>query len=188
MPTLSMFNSISLDGYFTGANNDLTWAHANGDDPEWRDYVGGNASGDGVLLFGRVTYQMMESFWPTPAAAAQMPEVAKGMNEKQKVVFSGTLKSVSWQNTRLVNGDPVAEVRRMKQATGPDMVILGSGTIVAQLAKAGLIDAYQFVVTPIVLGAGRTLFEGLGDRLRMKRTKTREFANGNIVSSYVPIV
>src|SRR5687767_15122597 len=108
MRSLVVFNSVSLDGYFTGENGDLSWAHAGADDAEWNEFVGKNASGDGVLLFGRVTYEMMASFWPTPAAMEMMPEVAEGMNRMPKVVFSRSLSSVSWSNTTLAKGDLVS--------------------------------------------------------------------------------
>ena len=88
MPTLSVFNSISMDGYFTGANGDLSWAYSSPQDDEWRSFVSGNASGGGPLLFGRVTDDMMASFWPTPSAAQQMPKVAEGMNRAPKFVCS----------------------------------------------------------------------------------------------------
>jgi dihydrofolate reductase len=187
MPRLIMFESLSLDGFFTGADGDMSWAHGSENDTEWNSFVSGNASGGGVLLFGRVTYDMMASFWPTPMASERMPLVAKKMNEGQKVVFSRKLESVSWMNTRLVNTDPAGEVRRMKAGTGPDMAILGSGSIVAQLAREGLIDEYQLVVVPVMLGAGRPLFDGIGSMRRLRRTKTREFANGNVVSYYEPL-
>jgi dihydrofolate reductase len=161
-----MFESVSLDGFFTGREGDMSWAHANDNDTEWNDFVSGNASGGSVLLFGRVTYEMMASFWPTPMASQRMPAVARKMNEGEKVVFSRTLGSVSWMNTRLVNGDPASEVRHMKSGTGPDMVILGSGSIVAQLAREELIDEYQLVVAPVMLGAGRSLFDGIGEARR----------------------
>jgi len=80
MPRLNMFNSVSLDGYFTDSSNDMSWAHAGGDDTEFQEFVAGNAKGAGALVFGRVTYGMMASFWPTPMAAQAMPEVAAGMN------------------------------------------------------------------------------------------------------------
>ena len=103
-----------------------------------------------------------------------------------KVVFSRTLDAASWQNTRLVKDDIAAEVRRMKSASGGDIAILGSGSIVAQLASAGLIDEYQIVVNPIVLGSGRTLFEGVGKKLNLKLTSSRAFSNGNVVLGYEP--
>jgi dihydrofolate reductase len=148
--------------------------------------VAGNARGNGMLLFGRVTYDMMVAFWPTPAAAQAMPDVAKGMNEMPKVVFSRTLAKSSWKNTTVVNSDPVAAVRKMKKEAGPDMVILGSGSIVAQLAGAGLIDEYQLIVNPLVLGEGRTLFEGLKKPVPLKLVDTRAFKNGNVLVSYQP--
>lgn len=185
MRKIDVFNSVSLDGFFTGENGDLEWAHKDGDDPEWNEFVAGNAQGgDGALLFGRVTYDMMVSFWPTPAAEEAMPEVAKGMNEMPKLVFSRTLKESSWNNTTILHGDPVAEVRRLKSEGGPDITILGSGSIVSQLAAADLIDAYTFVTVPVVLGKGRTMFEGVKKEVPLKLVRTRAFKNGNVVLSY----
>lgn len=184
MAKLSVFNSVSMDGYFTGAEGDLGWAHRVPQDAEWAAFVGGNASGGGPLLFGRVTYDMMASYWPTPAAAEQNPGVAKHMNSLPKFVFSKSLKVSPWQNATVVSGDLVGEVQRMKKESIEDMVILGSGSIVAQLTQAGLIDAYQFVVVPVVLGAGRTMFEGVTSQPKLKPTKTRTFGNGNVVWWY----
>ena len=92
----------------------------------------------------------------------------------------------SWSNTTLVKSGLVAEVRKLKVQSGPDLVILGSGTIVAQLAPEGLIDEYQIVLNPIALGTGRTLFEGVKHTLALKLNKTRTFKNGNILLSYGP--
>ncbi|HJP61201.1 MAG TPA: dihydrofolate reductase family protein [Gemmatimonadaceae bacterium] len=179
-----MFNSVSVDGYFTDAKGDMSWAHQ--DDPEWRDFTSENEKGDGgILLFGRVTYEMMAGHWPTPQAKEQFPEVAERMNSAQKVVFSRTLNKASWNNTRLVKGDLVAEVRRMKRESD-DMVILGSGSVVSQLAQENLIDQYQLVLIPIVLGSGRTLFEGMSHKLGVKRTQSRTFRNGSVLLTYEP--
>ena len=185
MRRLVVFNSVTLDGYFTDANGDMSWAHKN--DPEWNAFTAENAKGGGVLLFGRVTYEQMASFWPTPAAMETMPDVAKGMNNLPKVVFSRTLDEASWNNTKLVKSDMVEEVRKMKNEPGPDMVIIGSGTIVSQLSEHKLIDEYQMVMNPIVLGNGRTMFEGMKEKLMLKRTNTRTFDNGNVVLSYEPV-
>lgn len=184
MRRLMVFNSVTLDGYFTGVDGDLSWAHKN--DPEWNEFVAGNAKGQGTLLFGRVTYDMMVSWWPTPNAIKAFPEVAEGMNKAPKVVFSRTLDKATWNNTKLVKGDPAAEVRKMKKEPGSDMVILGSGSIISQLAPEGLIDEYQLVVNPIVLGAGRTMFEGVKEKVALKPTKTRTFGNGNVLLTYEP--
>ena len=184
MIKLIVFNSVSLDGYFTDAKGDMSWAHKS--DPEWTAFSADNAKDpEGTLLFGRVTYEMMASYWPTPRAKQDMPVVARTMNAKSKVVFSRTLSEVSWSNTRLVKTGMIEEVRRLKhQDSGKAIVLMGSGSIVSQLTAAGLIDEYQIVVTPLVLGKGRTMFEGIEDRLALKLTGSRPFANGNVVLHY----
>lgn len=184
MATLSVFNQVTLDGYFSGPGGDIAWAHKS--DPEWMEFVSGNASSGGTLLFGRKTYEMMVSYWPTARAKAENPAVAKGMNAAQKVVFSRTLRDVPWENTRLVKDDLEGEIRRLKGAGEGTLAILGSGTLVAQLAAAGLVDRYQIVVNPVVLGAGRTLFEGIRAPLRFERRAVRAFQNGSVLFDCAP--
>ena len=187
MPKLAVLNHVSLDGILRRS--------------EGRDELGPRRPpGPGMgrvrhrergrrwpLVFGRVTYQMMAGFWPTPMAMKTMPEVAERMNQMAKVVFSRTLDQVSWNNTTLVKGDLVEEMRRRKTGSGPDMTILGSGSLVSQLAPAELIDEYQVVVNPIVLGGGRTMFDGLPRTLTLRRTSTRAFGNGNVLLCYQPL-
>jgi dihydrofolate reductase len=187
MRRLGVFNNVSLDGYFVDSHGDMRWAHLEKPDPEWNAFVANNAGSDGQLLFGRITYELMASFWPTPQAMQSMPAVAEGMNKMPKVVFSRTLHKVSWSNTTLLKGDLAAEVRKMKNEPGPEMVILGSGSIVSQLAQEYLIDEFQVAIIPIVLGKGRTMFDGIKDKLPLKLTKSRAFGNGNVVLSYEPV-
>jgi dihydrofolate reductase len=139
-----------------------------------------------VLVFGRITYELMQSYWPTPEALKNDPVVAERMNSLPKVVFSRTLDQASWKNTKLVKGDPAAAMREMKKEPGDDMVIFGSGSIVSQLAQEGVIDEYQIVVIPVVLGTGRTMFDGIKKMLTLKPTKTRTFGNGNVFLCYQP--
>jgi dihydrofolate reductase len=186
MRQLIVFNNVTLDGYFVDVNGDMSWAHKQ--DAEWNAFVQENASGGGEFLFGRITYEMMASFWPTPHAIQSMPVVAEAMNQAPKVVFSRTLDKASWNNTKLVKGDIVAEMRKMKKKSGPGMAIFGSGSIVTQLAREGLIDEFQFVVNPIVLGKGRTMFDGIKEKLNLKLTKSRTFGNGNVLLCYEPVV
>lgn len=129
---------------------------------------------------------MMASYWPTPLAMQHNPVVAEGMNRMPKVVFSKTLEKPSWSNTIVINQDLAGAVRKLKSETGPGMAILGSGTIVSQLAAENLIDEYQVAVVPVVLGAGRTMFEGIKQKLNSKLTKFRSFANGKVFLSYEP--
>jgi dihydrofolate reductase len=173
---------LSLDGFFVDCKGDMSWAHKN--DAEWNAFVNENASGNGVLVFGRITYELMASYWPTPMALQNSPVVAKGMNDMPKIVFSRTLDDASWSNTKLVKGDLAAEMRKLKKEPGPDMVILGSGSIVSQLAQQNLIDEYQIALSPIVLGKGRTMFEGLNEKLNLKLTKSRTFGNGTVFACY----
>ena len=187
MRKLSVFNSVTLDGYFAGANGGMSWAHNSSEDAEFDAFVADNAKGGGVLLFGRITYELMASYWPTPDALKSYPVVAERMNSLPKVVFSRTLAKAPWNNTKLVKGDLAAEVREMKKAPGEDMVILGSGSIVSQLTQMGLIDEYQVVVTPVVLGTGKTMFDGIKEKVTLKRTSTRSFGNGNVFLRYEPI-
>ena len=187
MRKLTTFTNVTLDGYFTDMNGDISWAHKDTTDAEFNAFVAENAKAGGLLLFGRVTYELMASYWPTPQALTNDPIVAERMNNLPKVVFSRTLDQASWNNTKLVKDGMAAEVRKMKEEPGEDMVILGSGSIVSQLAQAGLIDEYQVVVNPVVLGEGRTMFDGIKEKLTLKLTKTRAFGNGNVLLCYEPM-
>ena len=184
MRKLVVFNHVTLDGYFVDMNGDMSWAHKN--DAEWKTFAEGNAKGDGPLLFGRITYELMASYWPTPLASKNDPVLAERMNNLPKVVFSRTLDKASWNNTKLVKGDMAAEIRKMKKEPGGGMAILGSGSIVSQLAQEGLIDQYQIVVNPIALGKGRTMFDGIKRKLTLKLASTRAFGNGNVCLCYEP--
>jgi dihydrofolate reductase len=185
MRKLASFTNVSLDGYFADAKSQMNWAHIGGDDSEFQKFTEDNSKGDGVLLFGRITYEMMVSYWPTPAAQQANPIVAERMNSGQKLVFSRTLKDATWKNTRVLTGDIAAEVRKLKDAAGDGIVILGSGSVVSQLGQAGLIDEYQVVVIPVVLGSGKKLFDGVNQPLSL--TKHRTFNNGKVFLSYAPV-
>jgi dihydrofolate reductase len=116
---LGMFNNVSLDGYFTDADGDMSFAKPQGHDDEHLDFIRQNARGGSVLVFGRVTYEMMASFWPTDMAQKMMPEMAKTMNASPKLVFSRTLRKADWSNTTLLSGDPATEIARLKRKAAP---------------------------------------------------------------------
>ena len=181
MRRLRVFESISIDGYFCDAHGGMQWAHAGSDDPEFVSWVGGNASSGGELLFGRVTYEQMRAWWPTPAAAAAMPVVAKGMNAATKWVASRTSRALDWSGARVLDGELVAAVRALKASEGPGIAVLGSGSVAAQLGAAGLVDEYQFVIVPVALGGGRTVFSA-EKRLTLQHSRT--FKNGRVVVTY----
>ena len=107
MPRLVVYNSMSLDGFFTDAKGDMSWAHKQ--DPEWQAFVKENAGGGGQLLFGRKTYELMAGFWSTPAALQSNPVVAERLNTLPKFVCSRTLAQAGWNNTTLLKGELAAE-------------------------------------------------------------------------------
>lgn len=184
MGKVTVFNFMTLDGYFEGPKRDISW-HQH--DAEGTEYALEGLKSGNTLLFGRVTYELMASYWPTPMAIKNDPIVAEGMNKADKIVFSRTLKKVDWNNTRLVKGNIEAEIRKMKQLPGKNMTVLGSGSIVTRFAEQGLIDEYQLMVDPVALGRGTPIFKGIKHRLNLKLRTTRTFRNGNVLLCYEPI-
>jgi len=183
MRNLSVFNSVTVDGYFTDKDGDMSWAHKQ-DDPEWNAFTAENAKSGGELLFGRVTYDLMASFWPTPAAEKMAPEVAENINKAPKIVFSRSMEKAEWNNTRIIQGDLAEEIRKLKEAPGEGLVLMGSGSIISQIALAGVIDEYQMVVNPLALGKGRSMFDGIKEQLNLTLVSTRAFKNGNVLLTY----
>jgi dihydrofolate reductase len=181
-----MFNLVSLDGFFAGPNGEIDWHNV---DEEFNEAAVEMIQQFDTVLLGRVTYELFEGYWPKAAsdtATSREDRIIAGkLNEMTKVVFSKTLGKVTWNNSRLIHDNIEVEVRKLKQGKGRDMVIYGSGTIVQQLAHAGLIDEYQFMVNPVVLGTGRTMFK---DKIRLKLMRTRPFKGGNVLLVYVPIL
>lgn len=184
VPRLASFMTVTLDGYFAGPTGDISWAHSDLADAEWSAFVAQNAKGGGQLLFGRTTYDMMAGYWPSAQAQASQPAVATRMNEMPKVVVSRTMSRATWNNTTVLKGELAAGIKRLKETAGDPITILGSGSIVSQLTQAGLVDEYQLVVVPIVLGDGRRLFDGPGTRTKLRLSSSRAFTNGNVVLTY----
>ncbi len=181
MRKLFVFNLVTLDGYFEGPNRDIGWHNV---DAEFNEYAIEMLNSVDTLIFGRVTYDLMAGFWPTPDAIKNDPIVAEKMNSLPKIVFSRTLNKVEWNNTRLVKENIEEEIRKMKRQPGKDMALLGSGNIVTQFAERGLIDEYRIMVNPLILGAGNPLFKGIKERMKLKLKKTRMFRNGNVLLCY----
>ena len=183
MRNLFGFNLVTLEGYFEGPGKDISWHNV---DAEFNDYAIEMLNSADTLLFGRVTYERMANFWPTPGAIRTDPVVAGKMNSLPKVVFSRTLKKTGWNNTRLVSANIEEEVQKMKGQPGKDIVLLGSGSIMSQFAQRGLIDEYRLMVNPIILGSGTPLFKDIKDRLELKLTRAKPFRNGNVLLYYEP--
>jgi dihydrofolate reductase len=178
MAQLHVFNFLTLNGFYKGPGEDISW-HQHGE--EEGEFAAEGAGSGGMIVFGRVTYEMMASFWPTPQAMKEMPEVAEGMNKSEKIVFSRTLKKAEWSNTRIIRDNIIDEMKKLKQQSTKDMTILGSGSIVTQFAEHGLIDEYMLMVDPIALGEGTPLFKGIKHNLNLKLVDTRVFKKSGVV-------
>ncbi len=183
MRKVLFFMLVTLDGYIEGPGQDIDWHNV---DEEFNTFAVEQLNSVDTLLFGRVTYAGMASYWPTPEAMANDPQVAEAMNSKSKIVFSRTLGTADWANTRLIKDNIAEEVLKLKQAPGQDMIVFGSSNLAASFADMALIDEYRIMVCPVVLGAGTPLFRGIQERLRLKLLKTRVFGNGNVLHYYAP--
>jgi dihydrofolate reductase len=183
MRKLIVANMVTVDGFFAGPHDEIDWHNV---DEEFNEYALAFLDTIDTLVFGRVTYEGMASWWQTPDALADDPEVASKMNALSKVVFSRTLTAVDWQNSRLVKGDIADEMMALKQQDGKDMVIFGSGSVVGQLAERRAIDEFRVIVNPVVLGAGKSQFGGVDARLPLKLIGTQAFRSGNVLLIYAP--
>ncbi len=177
MRNVIVSNMVSLDGFFEGPNHELDWHVV---DEEFFAYAKEMLNSVDAILFGRVTYQMMASYWPSAPSDA----IADKMNNLPKLIFSTTLPNVAWNNSRLVRGDPDEEVSKLKQQPGNDMVVLGSAMLASSLLQAGLIDEYRVILNPVLIGNGKPLFPGIRERLKLKLLGTRSFSSGVVLLSY----
>lgn len=143
----------------------------------------------GTLVYGRITYQLMESYWPTlvknPSGNKPTDDFAILIDDIQKVVFSHTLTGVQWRNSKLVRGDLEKEIAVLKQQPGKD-IFIGSPGLIASAMDLGLVDEYQFSVQPIVLGSGLTLFKNITHRIDLQLLKTKTFRCGVVTFYYKP--
>ena len=181
MRDVIMWNMVTLDGFFEGPN---PW------DIDWHEYAWGDElkrfgieqmeTAD-MLLFGRKTYEGMATHWPTATG-----ETADLMNSIPKVVFSRTMETADWNNTRLVHEEAEAEVGRLKQQSGKTMFILGSADLSSTLTRHGLIDEYRLALNPLVLGGGTPLFKPGPERLQLRLLEARPLESGVVILRYRP--
>lgn len=176
-------NYVTLDGFFAGPNGEWDWFVW---DEETAKYSKELLSSIDTILFGRVTYELMASYWPTASPATEDPIIIDAMNNLPKIVFSKTLEKVEWKKSRLIKGNIADEVAQLKQQPGKDMVIYGSGSIVSTLTQLGLIDDYRIFVNPVVLGSGKPLFKDIKDRLNLELLTTKTFDCGVVLLHYQP--
>jgi len=178
MRKIFLFMNVSLDGYIADQNHDIT-----GFTNDFEAFSSGNSGEVDTLLYGHRTYEMMK-FWSTPQGMEMMPEVARFINETQKVVASHQPFEPGWKNVKVITGDVPGEVRRLKEGPGKTIAIFGSNTLCVSLIQAGLIDEFQILVNPVVFGSGISLFAGLPEKAALNLVDTRKFKSGIVMLTY----
>jgi len=169
---------VSVDGFFAGNDGNINWHNV---DKEFNEFAIKQLDEVGILLFGKTTYDVMESYWPKEKTIKNDPVVAGLMNSLPKIVFSRLMDKADWNNTELKHEIKKSDIEKLKQKAEKDLFIFGSGTIVQEFAKLGLVDEYRLMVNPVVLGAGKPLFK---EAMKLKLLKSKQFNNGNVLLNY----
>lgn len=179
MRTVISFMHISLDGFVAGPNGEMNWIRV---DEEIFDHVGKRISEGDTALYGRITYQMMESYWPTagkqPNATRHDIEHSKWYSSIHKIVLSRTLKEADITNATIISDNLSERIDEIKQQEGKEILLFGSPTATHSLMRNNLIDGYWLFVNPIVLGRGIPLFSDIRDIIKLNLLTTRAFACG----------
>ena len=185
---------MTLDGFAAGPNGEMDWLPPFNDDALWRDIhkqMWANLNSVDTLLLGRVTYQIWEKYWPAaasnPASTKNDLKFSRYAEETQKIVFSRTLENVAWKNTRLVNDNIAEEIAKLKKQPGKNLALAGGPRIAQTFMGLGLIDDYQFVVNPVILGRGKPLFKGSENGIKMKLVGARTLKPEVVLLHYTPL-
>ncbi len=179
MRKIISFMHISLDGFVAGLNGEMDWIKV---DEEIFDYVGKRISEGDTALYGRATYQMMESYWPTaadkPTATKHDIEHSKWYSKVHKVVLSNSLKDEGLTNTTIINDNLSDRINEIKETEGSDILLFGSPTATHSLIQQNLIDGFWLFVNPIIIGQGIPLFVDIKDKIKLNLLSTRQFTCG----------
>ena len=188
MKKVKMLNRISIDGCFASLNEmsaGMDWFIHDPEVDKAAHEIGGKMNS---LILGGRTYRLFERSWvpylKNPDAPAHLKEIAEELTNMNKIVFSKTLNGSEWENTRIYSNNLIEVVRHLKQDSDSDILVLGSGSIVQQLANEKLIDEYIFIVTPVVAGEGKRLFSNV-KHLDLTLVESKTFESGNAILHYV---
>jgi dihydrofolate reductase len=183
MRNIYVFNMITLDGFFEGPKREIDWHNV---DSEFNEFAEHQLNNTDIILFGRVTYELMAHYWPTEIAVKNDPIIAHKMNMIPKIVFSKTLEMADWNNTRIIKENITEEVSKLKRQPGKELALFGSSDLAATFIQLGLIDEYRIMINPVILGSGKSVFQGIRDRHNLTLIRTRTFRSGNILLYYQP--
>lgn len=177
---------ISLDGFVAGPNREMNWIKV---DEEIFDHVGERIGQTDTALYGRVTYEMMQSYWPDagnkPGASKHDVEHSKWYGKAHKLVLSKTMKGAALPNTTIISDNISDELSKIKQGEGSEILLFGSPTATHSLIQQNLIDGYWLFVNPIILGQGIPLFTGSKEKTKLKLLSAHQFTSGVTALNYV---
>lgn len=186
MGNLISFMHISLDGFVVGPKGEMDWIKV---DEEIFDHVGKRIGETDTAMYGRVTYDMMEGYWPTagdePGASRHDREHSKWYKNAGKVVLSKTMAGAGVINTEIIHDNLPERIHEVKKRSGNDILLFGSPTATHSLIELDLIDGYWLFVNPVILGQGIPLFTGAGNRTKLQLLSTRQFTSGVTELNYL---
>ena len=186
MSRIISFMHLSLDGFVAGPNGEMNWIKV---DEEIFDHIGKRISETDTALYGRLTYQMMENYWPEagdkPNASKHDKEHSKWYNNAQKLVLSNTMKGADLPHTEIISDNFAARINEIRTEEGKEILLFGSPTATHALMQHNLIDGYWLFVNPVILGQGIPLFTAIKDKTALKLVTTRQFTSGVTELSYI---
>jgi dihydrofolate reductase len=186
MRKIISFMHVSLDGFVAGPNGEMNWITVN---EEIFDHVGKRVAETDTALYGRVTYDMMEGYWPTagdaPDASKHDIEHSAWYKKAHKIVLSKTMKGADLPNTTIISDNITDRLNEIKQQEGSEIALFGSPTATHALMQENLIDGYWLFVNPVILGEGIPLFANIKDKKKLKLLATRQFTSGVTELSYI---
>lgn len=186
MRKIISFMHISLDGFVAGPNGEMDWIKVN---DEIFDFVGQRISKTDAALYGRVTYEMMENYWPTaadqPNASKHDIEHSKWYSKAKKFVLSKTMTEADLSNTTVISDQISDKINAIKQSTGEEILLFGSPSATHSLIQLGLVDGYWLFVNPVILGQGIPLFTDIKEKIQLKLLSTKSFSCGVTELNYI---
>ncbi len=177
---------LTLDGMMSDPKDEMEWV-LNTFNEEMGQEIRAQQQETETILLGRITYEIMASYWPTADPATEDPKMIEHMNNTPKIVFSKTLQKTVWSNTKVMHTISTEEINKMKLQPGKNIVVIGSASVAQTLTNLGLVDEYQLLLHPVVLGSGKFLFANLQERRKLRLLEHKILSNGVLSLRYAPV-